>query len=70
MRPIFGSPDLITNPSATPIGAIGQSLGELNERNKRAEEIEQKLTAGETIIELDPGNCRSLIRRRSYARDR
>src|SRR5271166_4006486 len=54
MRPILGSPDLITDPSATPIGAIGQSLGELNERNKRAEEIEQKLTAGETIIELDP----------------
>ena len=54
MRPILGSPDLITDPSASPIGAIGQSLGELYERNKRAEEIEQKLTAGETIIELDP----------------
>ena len=54
MRPILGSPDLITDPSATPIGAIGQSLGELNERKKRAEEIEQKLTAGETIIEIDP----------------
>ena len=54
MRPILGSPDLITDRSATPIGAIGQSLGELNERNKRAEEIEQKLIAGETIVELDP----------------
>ena len=54
MRPILGSPDLVTDPSATPIGAIGQSLGELNERNKRAAEIEQKLTAGETIVELDP----------------
>ena len=54
MRPILGSPNLIANASATPIGAIGQSLGELNERNKHAEEIEQKLTAGETIVELDP----------------
>jgi ParB family chromosome partitioning protein len=55
MRPILGSPDLISSPSTTPVGAIGQSLGEFSERAKRAEEIERQLTAGHVIVELDPG---------------
>ncbi|VFU16681.1 plasmid partitioning protein RepB [Methylocella tundrae] len=54
MRPILGSPDLISDPAATPVGAIGQSLGEFSERAKRADEIERKLTAGQVIVELDP----------------
>jgi len=53
-RPILGSPDLIADGQATPVGAIGQSLGEFSERAKRADEIERKLTEGQVIIELDP----------------
>jgi ParB family chromosome partitioning protein len=54
MRPILGSPELISDPAATPVGAIGQSLSEVSERAKRAEEIERQLTAGHVIVELDP----------------
>ncbi len=54
MRPILGSPDLISDPAATPVGAIGQSLGEFSERTKRADEIERKLTSGQIIVDLDP----------------
>ena len=54
LRPILGSPDLMSDPATTPVGAIGQSLGEFNEKAKRAEEIERKLTAGQVIVELDP----------------
>jgi len=54
-RPILGSPDLIADAQATPVGAIGQSLGEFSERAKRADEIERKLTEGQVIVELDPG---------------
>ncbi|WP_296712845.1 plasmid partitioning protein RepB [Rhodoblastus sp.] len=53
-RPILGSPELLSDPATTPVGAIGQSLGEFNEKAKRAEEIERKLTAGQVIVELDP----------------
>src|SRR4051794_16003417 len=51
-RPLLGSPDLI--PDARPVGAVGQSLSEISERAKRADEIEKKLTEGEVIVELDP----------------
>ena len=54
MRPILGSPELISDQATTPVGAIGQSLGEFSERAKRAEEIERKLTSGQVIVELDP----------------
>jgi len=54
-RPILGSPDLIADAQASPVGAIGQSLGEFSERAKRADEIERKLTEGQVIVELDPG---------------
>ena len=52
-RPILGSPDLIADAAATPVGAIGQSLGEVSERARRAEEIERKLTAGQVIVEIE-----------------
>ena len=53
-RPIMGSPELLSDRATTPVGAIGQSLGEFNERAKRADEIERKLIAGQMIVELDP----------------
>jgi len=55
MRPILGSPELMSDLAATPVGAIGQSLGEFSERAKRAAEIERQLTSGHVIIELAPG---------------
>ncbi len=36
------------------LGAISQSLGGINEKVRHAEEIEQKLLEGQTIVELDP----------------
>jgi len=54
IRPILGSPDLIDDPSSSPVGAIGQSLGEFSERSRRADEIEKKLAEGQAVIELDP----------------
>ena len=52
-RPILGSPSLISDADARPVGAIGASLGEFSERAKRADEIERKLTEGQVIIEVD-----------------
>lgn len=54
MRPILGAPDLISDAVATPVGAIGQSLGEFTAKAKRAEEIERKLAEGLAIVDLDP----------------
>jgi ParB family chromosome partitioning protein len=51
-RPLMGSPNLI--PDAKPVGAVGQSLSEIGERAKRADEIEKKLTEGQVIVELNP----------------
>ena len=53
LRPLLGSPDLTDPSDATPVGALGQSLGELSERSKRADEIEKKLLSGQIIVELD-----------------
>ena len=39
---------------ASPLGAISQSLDTINAKVKRAEEIEQQLAAGLTIVEIDP----------------
>ena len=36
-----------------PVGAFGASLSKLNERGRHAEEIEKKLAAGQTVVELD-----------------
>jgi ParB family chromosome partitioning protein len=53
IRPLLGSPDLLESGSGSPVGALGQSLGEMNERSKRADEIEQRLISGQAIVELD-----------------
>lgn len=55
MRPLLGSPDLVDDGGRSPVGAIGQSLGELTERSRRADEIEKMLLTGQTMVELDPG---------------
>ncbi|WP_353646520.1 plasmid partitioning protein RepB [Mesorhizobium sp. WSM2239] len=39
---------------ASPVGAISQSLENINSRAHRAEEIERKLAEGHTIVELEP----------------
>lgn len=53
IRPILGSPELVTDVINSPVGMIGQSLNEVSERSKRAEEIERKLAEGLTIVSLD-----------------
>lgn len=53
MRPLLGSPDLVDDGGRSPVGAIGQSLGELTERSRRADEIEKLLLSGQTMVELD-----------------
>lgn len=55
IRPLLGSPDLVDDGGRSPIGAIGQSLGELTERSRRADEIENMLLSGQTVVELDTG---------------
>jgi ParB family chromosome partitioning protein len=35
------------------VGAFGASLSQINERGKRADEIEKKLAAGQVVVELD-----------------
>lgn len=54
IRPLMGSPDLVDDGGRSPVGALGQSLGELSERARRAEEIEKQLVAGQVVVELDP----------------
>ena len=51
-RPLLGLERPIKQSSA--LGAISQSLGDISERVKRAEQIEQKLIEGQTVVELDP----------------
>lgn len=51
-RPLLNLGRTTKPPSA--LGAISQSLGGISDRVKRAEEIEQKLTQGQVIVELDP----------------
>lgn len=53
VRPILGSPELIQDASRTPVGAIGQSLSEMSERSRRAEDIEKRLAQGLTVVSLD-----------------
>jgi ParB family chromosome partitioning protein len=52
VRPLLGL-DRPIKPSSA-LGAISQSLGGLSDKAKRADEIEQKLIQGQTIVELDP----------------
>ncbi|QPB24196.1 plasmid partitioning protein RepB [Rhizobium sp. 007] len=53
LRPILGSPDLIQDTSRSPVGAIGQSLSEVSERSRRADDIEKRLTEGLAVVSLD-----------------
>lgn len=39
---------------SSPVGAISQSLGDINEKVQRADELEQKLAKGQAVVELDP----------------
>ncbi|AQS64270.1 Nucleoid occlusion protein [Rhizobium rhizogenes] len=56
IRPILGSPELVTDVLNSPVGMIGQSLNEVSERAKRAEEIEKRLAEGLTIVSLNPAD--------------
>lgn len=51
-RPLLGLERPLRQPSA--LGAISQSLGDISEKVKRADKIEQKLIEGQTIVELEP----------------
>lgn len=51
-RPLLGMDRPVRHSGA--LGAISQTLDGINEKVKRAEEIEQKLIRGQTIVELDP----------------
>jgi ParB family chromosome partitioning protein len=51
--------------AASPLGAITQSLGAINEKAQRADEIERKLAEGYAIVELDPADIDG-----SFVRDR
>lgn len=63
MRPLLGL-DRPVRPTGA-LGAISQSLGGINERVRRAEEIEQKLVEGQAVVELDPSQIDA-----SFVRDR
>lgn len=39
---------------SSPVGAFSQSLGDINEKANRVEELEQKLAKGQAVVELDP----------------
>ncbi|MBW4656669.1 MAG: plasmid partitioning protein RepB [Kaiparowitsia implicata GSE-PSE-MK54-09C] len=54
-RPLMESHEAQATDTArrSPVGALGQSLGEMSERSKRADEIERMLSAGERVVELD-----------------
>lgn len=52
VRPLLGLDRPLRQPAA--LGAISQSLGDISQRAKRAEEIEQKLIEGQVVVELDP----------------
>lgn len=39
---------------SSPVGAISQSLGGLSERAQRVAEMEEKLSKGQAVVELDP----------------
>lgn len=54
IRPLLGL-DRPIKPSSA-IGAISQSLGSISEKVKRADDIEQQLIQGQTIVELDPAS--------------
>lgn len=52
VRPLLGLERPIAPSGA--LGAISQSLGGMSDKVKRAEEIEQRLVQGQTVVELEP----------------
>ncbi len=62
-RPLLGLERPIRQASA--LGAISHSLGGINEKVRRADQIEQKLVEGQVIVELDPASIDA-----SFVRDR
>ena len=52
-KPLMGLENLGPRREGQPVGALGASLSALSERGKHAEEIEKKLAAGQTVVELD-----------------
>lgn len=54
LRPLLGL-DRPIKPSSA-VGAISQSLGSISEKVRRADDIEQQLIQGQTIVELDPAS--------------
>jgi len=52
VRPLMGL-DRPLKPRG-PVGAISQSLENINSRAQRADEIERKLSEGQAVVELDP----------------
>lgn len=38
-----------------PMSAVSKSLGDLNDRSRRADEIEKRLAEGQTVVEMDVG---------------
>lgn len=54
VRPILGAALSNSDNPHSPVGMLGQSLNEANERSKRAEEIEKKLAEGLSIVSLNP----------------
>ena len=51
-RPLMGLADLPSR-GAQPVGAFGASLNQLDQRGRRAEEIEKQLAAGQSVVNLD-----------------
>lgn len=51
-RPLAGFEKPIKR--ASPVGAISQSLGDINEKAQRADELERQLSSGQSVVELDP----------------
>jgi ParB family transcriptional regulator, chromosome partitioning protein len=52
VRPLLGLPREAQPPAA--LGMISRSLGEMTEKAKRADAIEQQLVQGFTVVELEP----------------
>ncbi|KQW34975.1 MULTISPECIES: plasmid partitioning protein RepB [unclassified Ensifer] len=52
LRPLAGFEKPLKR--ASPVGAISQSLGGINERAQRVEDLEKQLAKGQAVVELDP----------------
>lgn len=52
-KPLMGLENMGPRREGQPVGALGASLSAISERGRHAEEIEKKLAAGQTVVELD-----------------